>query len=251
MPVSEATLYALPASHPCAAVEVALSSKGIGYRRVDLLPLSQLLIGPLRWGGITVPGMRLGAERLVGSRAIMRRLDELVPEPALVPPPGSPAYARVLEAERWGEEVLQPVPRRIIDAAFVRMPAAMAGYAEGARLPLPMWALRPAMPLTARLMAIRNAARDDAVRADVAALPSQLGRIDAWIGEGLIGGPQPNAADLQIGSSIRLLASIGDIRPLLAGHPAERLAAYFPPLAGEVPAGALPPELLAAQHQRP
>ena len=37
--------------------------------------------------------------------------------------------------------------------------------------------------------------------ADLAALPRQLERIDGWIGEGLLGGEQPNAADLQIGST--------------------------------------------------
>lgn len=249
MPASEMTLYAVPASHPCAAVEVALTLKQIPYRRVDLLPLTQLLVGPPRWGGPTVPGLRIrsagAAERLVGSRAIMRRLDELEPAPALLPPAGASEYARVLELERWGDEVLQPVPRRIIDAAFVRMPQAMAGYAEGAKLPLPIGLLRHAMPLTARGMALRNSARDEAVRADLAALPRQLERIDGWIGEGLLGAAQPNAADLQIGSSIRLLASIGDVRGLIEGRPAAALAAYFPPMHGEVPPGVLPRDWLA------
>ena len=52
-----------------------------------------VLIGPLRYGGTTVPGMRIDGERLVGSRTIMRRLDELAPEPPLLPPPGDPRYA--------------------------------------------------------------------------------------------------------------------------------------------------------------
>jgi glutathione S-transferase len=242
MAASEATLYAVPGSHPCAAVEQALQLKSIAFRRVDLLPLSQLVIGPLRWGGPTVPGMRLGAERVAGSRAIMRRLDAIAPAPPLLPPPGTPAYARVLEAERWGDEILQPVPRRILDAAFLRAPKAMASYAEGARLPLPLRALVPAMPATARLMAMRNAARDESVRADIAALPRQLDRIDELIEDGILGAAAPNAADLQIGGSVRLLASIADIRPLLAGRSAARLVAYFPPMSGEVPAGVLPRE---------
>jgi glutathione S-transferase len=246
MAASEPTLYVLPASHPCAAVEVALRMKGLEFHRVDLLPLSQLVIGPLRYGGVTVPGMRVGSERLVGSRRIMRRLDELAPEPRLVPEPGDPSYARVLEAERWGDEVLQSVPRRIIDAAFLRDPRAMLSYAAGARLPLPLSALAPAASATARLMALRNRARDPAVREDIAALPSQLERIDSWIQEGLLGGERPNAADLQIGSSIRLLASIADIRPLLEAHQAMSLVRYFPPLVGEVPGGALPADWLTA-----
>jgi glutathione S-transferase len=220
-------------------VEAALRLKSISCKRVVLPPLSQALVGPLLWGGTTVPGMRLDGERTLGSRAIMRRLDALQSEPPLLPPPGSPEYARVLEAERWGDEMLQPVPRRIIDAAFLRRPDSMESYGAG-ELALPLWAVRPALPLTARLMALKNHARDENARADIAALPAQLERIDDWIAEGLLGAEQPNAADLQIGSSVRLLMSIGDVGPLLEGRPAAALARYFPPLAGSVPAGVLP-----------
>ncbi len=233
-------LYALPGSHPCAAVEAALRLKSLDFERVDLLPLTQLLVGPLRYGGRTVPGMRIDGERLVGSRAIMRRLDELAPEPALLPPAGTPAYAQVLEAERWGDEVLQSVPRRVLDRAFVRDPSAMLSYAASAKLPLPLSLLRPATPATAKLMALQNAAREETVRADLAALPAQLDRIDGWIADGLLGGERPNAADLQIGSTIRLLGTIADVRPLIDAHPAAALARYFPPIVGEVPRGTLP-----------
>jgi glutathione S-transferase len=243
-------LYVLPGSHPCAAVEAALQLKSLHYDRVDLLPMSQLLVGPLRYGGTTVPGMRIDGERLVGSRAIMRRLDALSPEPPLLPPPGDPSYERVLEAERWGDEVLQSVPRRIIDAAFLRRPAAMESYAGDARLPLPVGLMRPALPLTARLMAMKNRASDVSARADLAALPDQLDRIDGWIAEGVLGGERPNAADLQIGSTIRLLLSIGDVRPLIEGRPAVRLADYFPSQVGEIDAGVLPAEWLPAPGGR-
>lgn len=239
-------LYVLPASHPCDAVIAALELKHIPYKRVDWLPLSQLALGPLLYGAVTVPGMRIGSERVAGSRAIMRALDRLAADPPLLPPPGDPAYARVLELERWGEEVFQPVPRQLLDAAFLRSPYAMGSYAEGRRLPLPSAWMRPAMPLTARLMALRNRVSSESARASLEALPAQLARIDAWIEEGLLGGERPNAADLQIGSSLRLLMSIRDVRPLIAGRPAERLAEYFPPLVGEVPEGSLPREWIDA-----
>lgn len=239
-------LYVLPGSHPCAAIEAALKLKSIEYRRVDLLPMSQVLAGPLLYGGTTVPGIRIGREKLVGSRAIMRRLDEIAPEPPLLPAPGEESYARVLEAERWGDEVLQSVPRRLIDAAFLREPAAMESYAGDAKLPLPRAMLRPALPLTARMMAMKNGARDEAAREDLAALPKQLERIDGWISEGLLGGPTPNAADLQIGSTIRLLMSIGDVRPLIEGRPAADLVRYFSEMVGSVPAGVLPAAWLPA-----
>jgi glutathione S-transferase len=246
MSAPSSKLYVLPGSHPCAAVEKAMELKGIQFRTVVLLPIAPVLAGPLLWGGTTVPGLRVGSERLVGSRKIMRRLDELVAEPPLLPPPGDPDYARVLDAERWGDEVLQSVPRRLIDAAFLRAPQAMESYAADAKLPLPRAMLRPALPLTARVMAKKNKASDENAQADLAALPQQLDRIDGWIAEGLLGGERPNAADLQIGSTIRLLESIADVRPLLAGRPCQRLAAYFGALVGEVPAGSLPAAWLQA-----
>jgi glutathione S-transferase len=235
-------LYVLPGSHPCAAVQAALELKSIPYQRVDLLPMSQLVIGPLRYGGVTVPGMRVDGQRLVGSRTIMRRLDVLEPEPPLLPSPGDPTYARVLEAERWGDDVLQSVPRRLLDAAFLRRPLAMESFVGDAKLPLPQPLMRPAMPLTSRLMAIRNKATDANARADLAGLPGQLDQVDRWIDEGLIGGERPNAADLQIGSTIRLLMSIRDVSPLVEGRPAARLVNWFPAQVGEVPAGVLPAE---------
>jgi glutathione S-transferase len=240
-------LYALPGSHPCATVEVALRLKGIDYKRVDWLPMAQALLGPLVYGGNTVPGVRIDGERLAGSRTIMRKLDILAPEPPLLPPPSDAvARARVLEAERWGDEVLQDVPRRILDAGFLRDPKCMESFVGDAKLPLPRGMMRPALPLTAKLMARRNKADDAKARAHIVALPAQLDHIDAWISDGVLGGERPNAADLQIGSSIRLLLTIADLRPLIDGHPATELTRWFEPQAGEVPAGTLPAEWLPA-----
>jgi len=118
--------------------------------------------------------------------------------------------------------------------------------AGDARLPLPVGLMRPALPLTARLMAMKNRASDESARADLAALPGQLDLIDGWIAEGVLGGERPNAADLQIGSTVRLLMTIADVRPLIAERPAARLTRYFPPMPGEVPAGTLPAEWTAA-----
>jgi glutathione S-transferase len=94
-----------------------------------------------------------------------------------------------------------------------------------------------------------NDADDDAAHADLRALPGHLDRVDDWIAAGVLSGDaqRPNAADLQIGASLRLLATIADLRPLLRGRPAETLAgALFPDFPGEVPVGAFPPDWLAA-----
>jgi glutathione S-transferase len=239
-------LYVLEGSHPCAAVEVALELKSIPYSRVNLmLPLTQMMVGPMLYGGMTVPGARIDGERIVGSRRIMRRLDELAPDPPLLPA-GADRRARVLEAERWGDEDFQSVPRRVLDAAWLRDAGCMESYAGDAKLPVPRPMLRPALPLTARLMALRNKAKDENVVADLKALPAQLEKIDAWIAEGLLGGEQPNAADLQIGCTLRLLNTAADVRPLLEGHTAMGLTRYFPSMVGEVPAGTLPAEWLTA-----
>jgi glutathione S-transferase len=250
MPANGATskklkLYVLPGSHPCAAVEVALHMKSVPFSRVDLLPMVQMAVGPLLYGGMTVPGVRLDGEKIVGSRKIMRRLDEIAPDPPLLPADAA-ARAQVLEVERWGDETFQSVPRRLLDAGFLRNAGCMESYlGPDVKLPLPRGMLRPALPLTARLMAIRNKAKDEHVRADLGALAGQLAKIDAWIEEGLLGAEQPNAADLQIGSTVRLLQTIADVRPLLDGHRASELTRYFPPMVGEIPAGTLPAELLA------
>jgi glutathione S-transferase len=246
MTISSCKMYALPASHPCAAVEKALQMKGIAFDRVDLLPLSQVLVGPLLWRGTTVPGVVIDGERLVGSRTIIHRLDELAPEPRLVPAEGE-LRTRVLDVERWGDEVLQDAVRRILDAGWVRAPKSLEGFAGDAKLPLPRPLLRPALAPTAKLMAIKNSAKDERARADVQELPAHMSRIDEWIGEGVLGGEQPNAADLQVGSSLRLLSTVADVRALIEGHEGARLRDLFgPPQAGEIPAGTLPSEWIPA-----
>ncbi len=62
----------------------------------------------------------------------------------------------------------------------------------------------------------------------------------------MIGGPDPNAADLQIATTTRLLLTIGDVAPFFRGRPAEAHArALFPPQAGSVPRGVYPAAWLA------
>jgi glutathione S-transferase len=48
--------------------------------------------------------------------------------------------------------------------------------------------------------------------------------VDELIEEGVIGGSEPNAADFQIATSVSLLLTMDDVRPLIEGRPAERLA---------------------------
>lgn len=76
---------------------------------------------------------------------------------------------------------------------------------------------------------------------DLAGLPAKLDTIDELAADGVIGGDPANAADLQIGSTIRVLLTLGDLTPLLAGRAGERIAMrWFGDYPGHVPAGALP-----------
>ena len=63
----------------------------------------------------------------------------------------------------------------ILDAALLRDAACMESYAGDAKLPLPRPMLRPALPLTAKLMAKSNKADDEKAQADLAALPGAAG----------------------------------------------------------------------------
>ena len=241
----QATLYAVPGSHPCAAVERALELKRIPYVREDLLPVVHRLQQRRRFGGPTVPGLELdGGERVLGSRPILRRLEALAPEPALWPADPA-ARVEVERAERWGDEVLQPVVRRITWAALKRAPGAMTSFARDAELPIPTrLAALGASPI-GWLGARANGAADPQVRADLIGLAHHLDRIDGWIASGVLGGSAPNTADLQVGAGVRLLLCLGDLAPAVDRRPAGSLArAQFSRFAGEVPAGALPAEWL-------
>ena len=223
-----ATLFAVPASHPCAAVEVALRMKRIPFRRVDWPPPMHKLTQRALFGGPTVPGLRFeDGERVLGSRRILRALDARVPEPRIVSDD-----PRVDEAEAWGDEVLQPLVRRLTWVALRRRPAAMVSYSVNARPPVPGPVVRVLAPGIVRSQAALNKAHRD-VEGDRAALPGHLDRIDAWIAGGTLGGEHPNQADLQIGSSLRLALTIGEIAPQIDARPAGGLARrWFPDYPG-------------------
>src|SRR3954464_5044867 len=125
-----ARLFMIHGSHPCATVEKAFELKGVAFKRVEIPASTQPLVMKRLFGGRTVPGVRFAdGTKVQGSRAILRELERRVPEPALY---GSP---EVEEAERWGEEALQPIPRRMLWAAFSVHPHAMHGFQAGQRSP--------------------------------------------------------------------------------------------------------------------
>src|SRR5918999_2682070 len=166
-----------------------------------------------RFGAGTVPGIVFGdGEHVVGTRPIMRALEARAPSPPLLPADGE-RRAQVERAEEWGDQVLQALARRVIWAALRRAPDAIPSYLEGSKLAVPEAFARVTSPLVARMAATLNGATDPSVRADLIALgTTHLPRVERWIKAGVLGGPDANAADLQIGSSLRILLTIEDLR---------------------------------------
>jgi glutathione S-transferase len=230
----ELVLHVLPPSHPCMTASAALHLKGLEYERVEFAPgphVEQMraIYGEERH---TVPGMLVDGEPVHGSRAILARLEELAPEPVLYPSDA------VREAERWGDEELQDLGRRLPWGALHFRPEAAgtfggAGPLDGEGTDFAIRLIRG----TWKYHGI-SAAR---LQEDLAALPEKLAHVESLAADGVIGGPQPNAADLQIGATLRVLLTIGDLRPLLTGSTGERIALeHFPKYNGEIPAGAFP-----------
>jgi glutathione S-transferase len=237
-------LYVVHGSHPCAAVELAFQMKGLAFDVVELPVTLHAAIQRVRFGVRTVPAVRWETgEKLSGSRAIMRRLEELAPRPALFPADHD-GRKDVERVEEWGDQVWQPLARRLLWQTFARVPRAMSSYQDGSRLPrFPLPLVLALAPVVTRVERRLHGAAERNVRADLRALPGHLDRIDGWLRDGVLGADVPNAADLQIASSSRLMLTVGDLRPFFTGRPArEHAVRVFPDWPGSTPEAAFPAE---------
>jgi glutathione S-transferase len=219
-----------------------LERKGIDHEVVELLAgLHPLQLRAAGFRGGTVPALKLDGRRVQGSLRISRALERARPDPPLFPPD---VRAAVEEAEAWGERELQPVPRRLFrwavshDAGLRRW---LAGDVLG--MPAPRLMATGYAPLS-RAFAAMAGASGERVRADIAELPANLDRVDGLIAAGTIGGNEPNAADFQIGTAVRVLMAFEDLRDRMEGRPASELAMrVLPQFPGPVPRS-LPPAWL-------
>jgi hypothetical protein len=76
-------------------------------------------------------------------------------------------------------------------------------------------------------------------------LPALLDHVEELLDEGTIGGEQRNAADFQIGTSVRLLMTFEDLAPAMSGRKAARFATeLMPNYPTGIPAGFVPQEWL-------
>ena len=233
-----ARLYVIAISNPSGAGAGMMRHKRIPHRVVRVMPGMHPLL--VRFAGFerhTVPALDIDGRKVQGSRAIARFLDELSPDPPLFPADPD-ARAAVEEAERWGERVLQPVPRRLFrylmqtsEEARLWVGGDVIGLPGGRVL---QFAFLPVIRQLARI----SHADEATVRATVADLPALLDHVDGLIENGTIGGGQPNAADFQILASVRVLLEFEDLGHLLEGRrcaPAARL--LYPDWDGPIPRG--------------
>ena len=241
-----ARLFVIPASHPATTAALMLEFKGIDYKRTDLMPV--VAKGVLRAAGfprVTVPALKIGDEKVQGSREIARALERIQPDPPLFPADPD-KRAAVEDAERFGDAELQHPIRQLLWWGFRHDKESLRSYSEGAKLGVPIGlAIKTGGPLVA-LSARFNEANDDTARAALAVLPDLLDRVDAYIADGTIGGAQPNAADFQIATSIGLMLTLDDLKPLIEPRPAAALARRIvPDYPGHTPP-ILPPAWLPA-----
>jgi glutathione S-transferase len=238
------TLYVIPGSHACRSAMLMLEHKGVPYRRVDFVTLThpiaarlrgfnaspeRRMVGsrsplPVKSGDLlgTVPSLAAGDERISSNRSIARFLDERHPERPLLPADAERRRA-VEEAERWANDKLQMVARRLTLAAGLKDPTAFARLGADGRMGYLLYrrprARRIFMPLIARLWAVHPAAE----QALLEKLPGMLDRIDGWIDEGVLGGEELNAADFMVAPSLALMLYRPELRPFFEGRPALEL----------------------------
>jgi glutathione S-transferase len=239
-----AKLYSVELSHPSLAARLTLERKGIEHRVVSVLPgFHPMIVRALGFPGATVPALRIGGRRVQGTLEISRFLEELRASPRLFP--ADPEERRAVEeAERWGEQTFQPIPRRLFRWGTARHQYLRRWVVEEVvRMPLPGFMAWSNAPVARNLARISDA-RDDAVRGDLASLPDLLAHADALIADGTIGGHEPNAADFQIATTVRVLLAYEDLRDAVSEHPVADLARRIVPDYPEPIPSFLPPAWL-------
>jgi hypothetical protein len=143
------------------------------------------------------------------------------PDPPLLP---RARLTAIEEAERFADEVLQTIARRLVLAAGRRDLAELANHGDSGRLGA---ILAPSRGRRRRVMwmAARYFGISDETEAlDLAALPGVLDRLGSIVRDGVLDGARLNAADFQVVPSLSLLTYRLDLRDAVQGHAAWRLA---------------------------
>jgi glutathione S-transferase len=237
-------LYGTPPSPPSHSARLMLEYKNLDHRVIWLLPgMWPALLRMHGFRGGTVPAMKTDGRRIQGSTLIARALEKLKPDPPLFP--SDPEQrAAVEQAERWGDQVLQDVPRRIVRWLSVHRPETKVMIAKDVGIPFPRFAAWINTPAARHLASKVDA--DGQIQRAVAQVPEVMDHVDELIAEGVIGGAEPNAADFQIASSVRALLNVKDLDPVAQGRPAsEHAIRLLPEFGTDLPPGLLPHQYLA------
>lgn len=211
-----ATLYAIPGSHAVRTGELMLEHKGIPFRRVNFPPgPHRVLVRVLGFPGDRVPAVKFeDGRRAQGTRELPRVLDELVPEPRLVPDD-----PRALEAEVWADEVLQQWARRMVASAGARNPDALSGRGADGRLGVLLSRNDVGRRVVAGAVLVVFRAYKQQQRDDRERTGEILDQVDAWIEEGVLNGDELRSPDFAVASSLALVEYIVPLRPELRRRP--------------------------------
>jgi glutathione S-transferase len=210
-----------------------LEMKGVDYELAHVLPGNQRI--HLRLAGFrrgTVPALKLDGRRIQGSTNIARDLEAINPEPRLFPRDPE-QRRRVEDVERWGDTELQGIPRRMFRWAMTKDAGLRRWLAEvDGQMPLPAVTARVSGPVSL-YYARAVGAKTEQVRQDVARLPSLLDRIDELYGDRVLTRDSPNAATIQVLSSVRALLGMSDFAEQVGARSyaeqARELFPHFPP----------------------
>lgn len=243
-------LYWITLSHPSQAARKMLELKRVDYKIVNVLPFNQRV--HLRLAGFkggTVPAIKFDGRRVQGSREIAQALDQRWPEPPLFP--SDPELRKQIEqAERWGEQQLQPVPRRISRYGVahdvgMRVWGARASHMRRRRWSR-AWRCHWAHYYNLSVESDGRRATAASVQTDLKALPGLLYHADQLLSDGILATDPPNAATLQILASVCLFDALADLHEAIGGRPCAVAArAVFPDYPRWFPRF-LPAEWLAA-----
>jgi len=211
-----ATLYGIPGSHAVRTGELMLNHKGIAFRRVNFPPgPHRALVRVIGFKGDRVPAVKFeDGRRAQGTRELPRVLDELVPEPRLVPDD-----PRALEAERWADQVLQQWARRLVASTGAQDPDALAGRGAAGRLGALLTRHERPRRMVARAVLIAFRVTNEQLRDDRERTGEILDQVDAWIADGVLNRQELRSPDFAIASSLALVEYVVPLQPELRRRP--------------------------------
>lgn len=191
------------ASHYNERARWALDHKGVQHRRRSVLPGLHILPVLFASGQRQTPVLFLDKEKVIGSSAILERLEQVRPDPSLYP--GSPqTVAEIREVSRWFDEEVGAHARRAFFHTFLR-DGDYAGrfFSQGAS-PLVGALYRAMFPGTRAIMRLDMRIDAEGAKRGLDRVWEALDRL-AKAGDGYLVGDRFSAADLTAAAMLHLV----------------------------------------------